>query len=65
MDKYVGESDASELEQCLLNPKTRNVKQLIVEDIQMTDKMFNDLYGKDVEPRVEFLLKHAEEARID
>ena len=64
-NKGLGESDASELEYCLLNPSTRTIKQLIVEDVQMTDKMFNDLYGKDVEPRVEFLLKHAEEARID
>lgn len=63
--KGLGEQDASELAYCLLDPSTRNIKQLVVEDIQMTNKLFNDLYGKDVEPRVEFLLKHAEEARVD
>lgn len=36
--------------------------QLQVNDIGKLDKVFNDLYGKKVEPRVKFLLEHSEEA---
>lgn len=63
--KGLGECDSGELEYSLLNPKTRNVVQLVVSDEQKTDKLFNDLYGKAVEPRVDFILRHSEEARCD
>ena len=63
--KGLGEQDADELSYCLLDTETRNVLQLKVEDYGKTDKMFQDLYGKRVEPRVEFLAKHLEEARVD
>jgi len=57
--------DSEELSETLLDPKTRNVLQLKVEDYGKTDKMFQDLYGKRVEPRVQFLAQHLEEARVD
>lgn len=63
--KGIGEMDPSEQSYCLLDEKTRNIVQLKVEDIQNTEQMFNDLYGKNVEPRVKFLSKHLEEARVD
>ena len=63
--KGLGEQDSDELSYCLLDPETRNVLQLKVEDYGKTDKMFQDLYGKRVEPRVRFLAQHLEEARID
>lgn len=63
--KGLGEQDSDELSYCLLDPETRNVLQLKVEDYGKTDKMFQDLYGKRVEPRVQFLAKHLEEARVD
>lgn len=63
--KGLGECDADELEYSLLNPKTRNVVQLSVSDKENTNKLFNDLYGKAVEPRVKFILEHSEEARCD
>ena len=58
---YVGEQDTEELEYSLLNPETRNIVQLKVEDITKTEQMFEDLYGKAVEPRVKFLAEHSEE----
>lgn len=61
----VGEQDSDELAYCLLEPDTRNLYKLTVSDIGKTDKMFQDLYGKNVEPRVKFLEEHLEEARID
>lgn len=63
--KGIGEMDPSEQSYCLLDEKTRNIVQLKVEDVQTTEQMFNDLYGKNVEPRVKFLSKHLEEARVD
>lgn len=63
--KGLGEMDSEELSETLLDPETRNVLQLKVEDYGKTDKMFQDLYGKRVEPRVQFLAQHLEEARVD
>ena len=63
--KGLGEQDSEELSHCLLEPENRNIYQLTVSDIGQTDMMFEDLYGKKVEPRVKFLSEHLEEARID
>ena len=63
-DKYVGEQDSEELEECLLNPETRNVMQIAVDDVEQTSTLFTTLMGKQVAPRKEFLLKHAEEANV-
>lgn len=65
MDLYVGECDSEELSHCLLEPETRTVYQLTVSNTEQANMMFQDLYGKKVEPRVEFLAKHLEEARVD
>ena len=63
--KGLGEQDSDELAYCLLEAETRNLYQLTVSDVKKTEQMFEDLYGKKVEPRVEFLEKHLEEARVD
>ena len=63
--KGLGEQDSDELAYCLLEAETRNLYQLTVSDVEKTEQMFEDLYGKKVEPRVEFLEKHLEEARVD
>ena len=64
-NKGLGEQDSEELSYCLLEPATRNVMQLTVEDIGATDIMFKKLYGKAVEPRLRFLNEHLEEANVD
>lgn len=63
--KGLGEQDSDELSHCLLEPESRNLYQLTVSDIGATDIMFQNLYGKDVTPRVKFLNEHLEEARVD
>ena len=63
-NKGLGEQDADELAECLLNPETRNVAQIIVSDIKATDKLFDILMGTSVPPRRDYMLKHAEEANI-
>lgn len=62
--KGLGEQDSNELAYCLLEPETRNMKLVTVSDVKKTENMFNDLYGKKVEPRVKFLEEHLEEANI-
>lgn len=47
---------------CLLDPDTRNVIQVVVNDIDEADKLFNILMGTSVPPRREWLLAHSEEA---
>lgn len=61
-DKYVGEQDASELAETLLNPETRNVSQIIVPDEKEAANLIECLLGPSVPPRREYLLKHSEEA---
>ena len=63
--KGLGEQNADELELCLLNEKTRNVQQLVIEDYAETDKLLEILMGPSVPPRREYLLKHGEEANVD
>lgn len=61
-NKGLGEQDADELHEALLNPKTRNVAQLIVEDKASTEELIECLMGPSVPPRRAYLLKHSEEA---
>lgn len=63
--EYVGECSAEELSQCLLDNNTRNMVQLIVTDEEETEKIFSDLYGTRVAPRVAFLNEHSNDVAID
>ena len=63
-NKGLGEQDADELEECLLNPKTRNVEQIVVEDKAEASKLLEILMGPSVPPRKEYVLKYAEDARV-
>lgn len=61
-NKGLGEQDATELAEALLNPETRNVAKLVVENKTETANLIEILLGPSVPPRREFLLKHSEEA---
>lgn len=63
-NKGLGEQDPEELATCLLDPETRNVVQIVVTDVQKTDRLFDILMGPSVPPRKEYMIKHAEEANI-
>lgn len=62
MEQYVGEQDPEELGQCLLEPETRNVQQIIVSDYNETSKLFDIFMGTAVPPRRAYILEHSEEA---
>lgn len=64
-NKGLGEQDSDELAEALLNPDTRNVFQLVVEDEKETANLIEVLLGPSVPPRREFLLAHEEEANVN
>lgn len=65
LDKHVGEQDSSELEETLMNPATRNVLKITVGDVKKAEELIDCLFGTNVPPRREYLLKHSEEAKTE
>lgn len=61
-NKGLGEQDSDELNEALLDPATRNIAKLVVEDEKKTAVLIETLLGPSVPPRRAYLLQHAEEA---
>ena len=60
--KGLGELDPEETEETLVDPEQRIIKQIMVEDIKATGKLFDDLMGSAVTPRKAFIKQHSQEA---
>ena len=63
--KGLGEMDAEQLWESTMNPETRMLKQVTLEDAASADRMFSILMGEDVEARREFIQANAKDAFID
>jgi DNA gyrase subunit B len=63
--KGLGEMDAEQLWETTLNPETRILKQVEIEDARLATEVTSMLMGSDVPPRREFIYTHANEAEID
>ena len=63
--KGLGEMDADQLWETTLNPKTRMLKRIEIEDSMMASDMTALLMGNDVLPRKEFIYAHAQDAEVD
>ena len=60
--KGLGELGPEETEETLIDPDQRIIKQITVEDVKTTDKLFDDLMGSAVTPRKAFIKEHSKEA---
>lgn len=63
--KGLGEMDADQLWETTLNPETRILKQIEIEDAKMASDITSMLMGTDVPPRREFIHTHAHDAELD
>ena len=63
--KGLGEMDAIQLWDTTMNPKTRILKKVTIEDAQKADEVFTTLMGLEVAPRKKFIQTHAKSANLD
>ncbi|HIX66734.1 MAG TPA: DNA gyrase subunit B [Candidatus Anaerostipes excrementavium] len=63
--KGLGEMDAEQLWETTLNPETRTLKQIEIEDARMASDVTSMLMGSDVLPRRQFIYENADDATLD
>ena len=62
--KGLGEMDAKELWETTMNPETRTLLQVTVEQAAIADEVFSVLMGDDVESRKQFIQTNASDVRF-
>ena len=63
--KGLGEMDAQQLWETTLNPETRMLKLVEIEDARMASEVTEMLMGTDVPPRKAFIYEYAPDAELD
>ena len=63
--KGLGEMDPDEMAETVMNPNTRTLKLITMEDAEMVAKTFMSLMGEAVDPRKKFISENSWRANID
>jgi DNA gyrase subunit B len=63
--KGLGEMNPEQLWETTMNPETRTIRKVTIEDAKMASRIFDILMGSNVQPRREFIQEYAKEATLD
>lgn len=63
--KGLGEMNAEQLWETTMNPATRTLKQVMIDDAARADEVFSVLMGEEVAPRKKFIQTHSKLANLD
>jgi DNA gyrase subunit B len=62
--KGLGEMNAEQLRETTMDPASRTLQRVRIEDAAEAERVFSDLMGDKVEPRKEFIQKHAKDVGV-
>jgi DNA gyrase subunit B len=63
--KGLGEMNAEQLWETTMDPETRILKQITIEDGVEANRLTSVLMGSDVPPRKQYIIDHADTAMVD
>lgn len=63
--KGLGEMDAKELRETTLDPQTRKLKQIMIENIAQANRVTEILMGVDVSKRRDFIMQNGDKAEVN